>query len=125
MLNWKSLVDIENIYITRNLLHYITRSPNVLLCYRLTHCAREYMVETVLPRLLDMAVSIDLYSSHGATLSIGQVVLALALTDQKSGGAAEVLTRSGLFQRVEELVDRFIAGTVQTAPPLLCHPWTN
>jgi len=111
MLNWKSLVDIENIYITRNLLHYITRSPNVLLCYRLTHCAREYMVETVLPRLLDMAVSIDLYSSHGATLSIGQVVLALALTDQKSGGAAEVLTRSGLFQRVEELVDRFIAGT--------------
>jgi hypothetical protein len=76
------------------------------------------MVETVLPRLLDMAVSIDLYSSHGATLSIGQVVLALALTDQKSDGAAEVLTRSGLFQRVEELVDRFIAGTKRSPSSL-------
>jgi len=89
---------------------------NADLSDRLTRCAPEYMVETVLPQLLDMAVAVDLYSSHGATLAVGQVVLGLSLADPalsegKGDRAAEVLSKSGLFQRVEELVDRFIAGT--------------
>ena len=76
------------------------------------------MVETVLPRLLDMAVSVDLFFCHGATLAIGEVVLALSRVGGDkagAGGAAEVLTKYGLLQKVQELVDRFIAGmpTVQ------------
>lgn len=62
-----------------------------------------------MPQLLEAAVSVDLYSSHGATLALGQVVLALSAAGGK--GAGEVLNKSGLLQTVEELVDKFVAGT--------------
>ena len=75
-------------------------------------------MSSVLPRLLDATQSVDLYSCHGATLATGQVVLALALEESqgaggegKGAGAGEVLTKAGLFTRVEELVDKFVAGT--------------
>ena len=80
------------------------------------------MVSSVLPRLLDATQSVDLYSCHGATLATGQVVLALALEESqgaggegKGAGAGEVLTKAGLFTRVEELVDKFVAGTTLLA----------
>ena len=79
-------------------------------------------MSSVLPRLLDAAQSVDLYSCHGATLATGQVVLALALEESqgaggegKGAGAGEVLTKAGLFTRVEELVDKFVAGTTLLA----------
>ena len=79
-------------------------------------------MSSVLPRLLDATQSVDLYSCHGATLATGQVVLALALEESqgaggegKGAGAGEVLTKAGLFTRVEELVDKFVAGTTLLA----------
>ena len=79
-------------------------------------------MSSVLPRLLDAAQSVDLYSCHGATLATGQVVLALALEESqgaggegKGAGAGEVLTKAGLFTRVEERVDKFVAGTTLLA----------
>jgi hypothetical protein len=84
--------------------------------YRLTNCDRDYMVMSVLPRLLDAAVSVDLHSSHGATLATGQIVLALAPEETQGSGegkqtsAAQVLGKADLFTRVEELVDRLVAG---------------
>ena len=86
-------------------------------------------MSSVLPRLLDAAQSVDLYSCHGATLATGQVVLALALEESqgaggegKGAGAGEVLTKAGLFTRVEELVDKFVAGSTTLLALSLSSP---
>jgi hypothetical protein len=84
------------------------------------------MVMSVLPRLLDAAVSVDLHSSHGATLATGQIVLALAPEETQGAGegkqisAFEVLTKADLFTRVEELVDRLVAGIKEFENSLGC-----
>ncbi|KAF4517236.1 hypothetical protein B566_EDAN005290 [Ephemera danica] len=46
--------------------------------HNLTHLAPGYMVATVLPELLKLANSIDLYGRHGAIMALGEVLLALA-----------------------------------------------
>jgi len=77
---------------------------------RLCGCNLEYVLNEVLGKLLDMSVSSDIFSSHGATLAVGQIVLAISDIARKAGTGLREKLGTLLAPRIENLVDRLVQG---------------
>jgi len=77
---------------------------------RLAHCDLEYVVGSILPKLLEMCLCPDLFSAHGATLAVGEIMISVREIVEKEGKSVEEKIGSALAKRVENLVSDLIQG---------------
>uniref|UniRef100_A0A0B6ZXV7 Tubulin-specific chaperone D n=2 Tax=Arion vulgaris TaxID=1028688 RepID=A0A0B6ZXV7_9EUPU len=71
--------------------------------HRLTACDPEYMVTTVLPKLLPMTTGLDLFLRHGAILSIAEILHALYPIAQSDGLSLEKLLSSETIEGIQSI----------------------
>ena len=76
--------------------------------HNLTSCEPQYLLETVLPSLLDSALGRDLHLSHGSTLAAGAVVWALSQVAASLGVSVSQYLGEAVVTRLEQLVDTMV-----------------
>ena len=76
--------------------------------HNLTPCDPHYVQETVLPKLLESALSRDLHLCHGSTLAVGEIVAALNNVAANLGVSLEDYIGPKTVLMVETLVDKMI-----------------
>ncbi|KAL2712079.1 tubulin-specific chaperone D [Vespula squamosa] len=92
--------------VTRKVTHWDTaiRELSAKALFNLTPADSQYMIETVIPNLLDMLNSIDLNVRHGAVLSIAEILEALY---NYFGKKIETIIESAAVDEIKNVVCTF------------------
>lgn len=75
--------------------------------HKLTACEPVYMLNEVLPKLLEKTSSIDINQRHGAVLAIGEIVLKLKQMENEPNATNKVRIGEEIKSRVNNLIITF------------------